>query len=209
MPSLPLLQRLTLDRVALRVSLSVAAALLACPAFAQDGQAPEKEKPKAAANKTADKPQRDKTPEIEASRFCANAARRSPKRASPGRRNSSAISTRRSSNGSSISKKRRRRVQEWVAKRDAMLKAASDNLVAIYAKMRPETAATQIAAMDDQMAAAILRKLKPGAAGAILNEMEAERASKLATFSRARRTRRRNLDAAASAAAFCWRSPCR
>jgi flagellar motility protein MotE (MotC chaperone) len=34
--------------------------------------------------------------------------------------------------------------------------------------------------MDDQMAAAILGKLKPGAAGAILNEMEAERASKLA-----------------------------
>ena len=30
------------------------------------------------------------------------------------------------------------------------------------------------------MAAAILGKLKPGAAGAILNEMEAERASKLA-----------------------------
>ena len=46
--------------------------------------------------------------------------------------------------------------------------------------MQPETAATQIAAMDDQMAAAILGKLKPGAAGAILNEMEAERASKLA-----------------------------
>ena len=46
--------------------------------------------------------------------------------------------------------------------------------------MQPETAAAQIAAMDDQMAAAILGKLKPGAAGAILNEMEAERASKLA-----------------------------
>ena len=71
-------------------------------------------------------------------------------------------------------------MQEWVAKRDAMLKAASDDLVAIYAKMQPETAATQIAAMDDQMAAAILAKLKPKAAGAILNEMEAERASKLA-----------------------------
>jgi flagellar motility protein MotE (MotC chaperone) len=71
-------------------------------------------------------------------------------------------------------------VQEWVAKRDAMLKAASDDLVAIYAKMQPETAATQIGAMDDQMAAAILAKLKPNAAGAILDEMEAERASKLA-----------------------------
>ena len=36
--------------------------------------------------------------------------------------------------------------------------------------------------MDDQMAAAILGKLKPSAAGAILDEMEAERASKLASF---------------------------
>jgi flagellar motility protein MotE (MotC chaperone) len=36
--------------------------------------------------------------------------------------------------------------------------------------------------MDDQMAAAILSKLKPSAAGAILDEMEAERASRLAAF---------------------------
>jgi flagellar motility protein MotE (MotC chaperone) len=60
--------------------------------------------------------------------------------------------------------------------------AANDNLVAIYAKMQPEAAAIQIAAMDDPMAAAILGKLKPGAAGAILNEMEAERASRLAVL---------------------------
>jgi flagellar motility protein MotE (MotC chaperone) len=46
--------------------------------------------------------------------------------------------------------------------------------------MTPEAAATQIAAMDDQMAAAVLSKLKAAAAGAILNEMEADRASKLA-----------------------------
>ena len=73
-------------------------------------------------------------------------------------------------------------MQEWVAKRDALLKAASDDLVAIYAKMQPENAAVQLSAMDDQMAAAILGKLKPSAAGAILDEMEAERASKLASF---------------------------
>jgi flagellar motility protein MotE (MotC chaperone) len=48
--------------------------------------------------------------------------------------------------------------------------------------MQPETAAVQLSAMDDQMAAAILAKLKPGVAGAILDEMEAERASKLASF---------------------------
>lgn len=70
-------------------------------------------------------------------------------------------------------------MQEWVAKREALLKAASDDVVAIYAKMQPESAALQISGMDDQTAAAILAKLKPSAAGAILGEMEAERASKL------------------------------
>jgi flagellar motility protein MotE (MotC chaperone) len=63
-----------------------------------------------------------------------------------------------------------------------MIKAASDDLVAIYARMQPENAAVQLSTMDDQMAAAILAKLKPSAAGAVLNEMDAERASKLASF---------------------------
>ena len=75
--------------------------------------------------------------------------------------------------------------RDWVAKREAMMKAASDDVVAIYAKMQPESAARQISTMDDRMAAAILGKLKPTAAGAILDEMEAERAS------RARRPDRR------------------
>jgi flagellar motility protein MotE (MotC chaperone) len=162
------------------MALSVAAVLLACPAFAQDGRPLEKEKPKAAANKTPDKAVVDKPPDVEASRFCANAA---PSIAEA----RIAWETRQLSELDAQVKQRladlekaEASVKEWVAKRDSSLKAASDNLVAIYAKMQPETAATQIAAMDDQMAAAILGKLKPGAAGAILNEMEAERASKLA-----------------------------
>jgi flagellar motility protein MotE (MotC chaperone) len=73
-------------------------------------------------------------------------------------------------------------IQEWVAKRDALVKAASDDLVAIYTRMQPERAAAQLSAMDDQMAAAIIGKLKPTAAGAILDEMEVERASKLESF---------------------------
>ena len=124
----------------------------------------------------------DKTAEIEASRFCANVV---PSIAEA----RIAWETKRLDELDAQVKQRladlekaEASVQEWVAKRDAALKAASDNLVAIYARMEPETAAAQIAAMDDQMAAAILGKLKPGAAGAILNEMEAERASKLAAF---------------------------
>jgi flagellar motility protein MotE (MotC chaperone) len=161
--------------------LSVAAALLAFPTFAQNGRAPEKEKPKAAADKSAEKAPADKAADIEASRFCTNAA---PSIAEA----RIAWETKRLAELDAQVKQRladlekaEASLQEWIAKRDAGLKSASDDLVAIYAKMQPETAATQIAAMDDQMAAAILGKLKAGAAGAILNEMEAERASKLAT----------------------------
>ncbi len=48
--------------------------------------------------------------------------------------------------------------------------------------MQPENAARQLSAMDEKVAAAILGKLKPAAAGAILDEMEAERASRLAAI---------------------------
>jgi flagellar motility protein MotE (MotC chaperone) len=151
--------------------LGAAGVLLIFPALAQDGRAPEREKPKAIVDKAAD---------VEASRFCANVA---PSIAEA----RIAWETRRLSELDAQVKQRladlekaEASVQGWVAKRDASLKAASENLVAIYARMQPETAATQIAAMDDEMAAAILGKLKASAAGAILNEMEAERASKLA-----------------------------
>src|ERR1700728_3540280 len=180
MPSASHSQRLTARFPRECVALSVTALLLACPAFAQDGRAPVKEKPKAAANKTPEKAAVDKPPDVEASRFCANAA---PSIAEA----RIAWETKQLSELDAQVKQRladlekaEASVKEWVAQRDTSLKAASDDLVAIYAKMQPETAATQIAAMDDSMAAAILGKLKPGAAGAILNEMEAERASRLA-----------------------------
>ncbi len=151
----------------------IAAALFACPASAQDGRTPESQKSKVSADKTA---------EIEASRYCANVA---PSIAEA----RIAWQTKRLSEIDAEVKQRlaelekaEASVQQWVAKREALLKAASDDLVAIYAKMQPESAATQISAMDDQTAAAILGKLKPSAAGAILDEMEAERASKLAAL---------------------------
>jgi flagellar motility protein MotE (MotC chaperone) len=172
MPAASLSQGRTTPSFGASILLSVAV-LLVRPAVAQDGRSPESQKSKAMADKAAD---------IEASRFCANAA---PSIAEA----RIAWETRRLSELDAQVKQRiadlekaEASVQEWVAKRDAILKAASDDLVAIYAKMQPETAATQIAAMDDSMAAAILGKLKPGAAGAILNEMEAERASRLAAF---------------------------
>ena len=150
-----------------------AGALCACPASAQDGRTPDGQKARSNAERTA---------EIDAGRFCSNVA---PSVAEA----RIAWQTRRLSELDAQVKQRladlekaEASVQEWVAKRDAVLKAASDDLVAIYARMQPERAAAQLSAMDDQMAAAILGKLKPSAAGAILDEMEAERASKLESF---------------------------
>jgi flagellar motility protein MotE (MotC chaperone) len=71
---------------------------------------------------------------------------------------------------------------EWVAKRELMMKAATDDVVAIYGKMDAESAAPQLAAMDDIVAAAVLAKLKPGAASAILAAMDADKAARLSTL---------------------------
>ena len=45
--------------------------------------------------------------------------------------------------------------------------------------MKPDAAASQFAAMDDAMAGAIIAKLPPQSASAILNEMEPARAAQL------------------------------
>lgn len=68
---------------------------------------------------------------------------------------------------------------DWMRKRDDALKQAEGGVVAIYARMRPDAAALQLAAMEDAMAAAILAKLSARVSSAILNEMEAGRAARL------------------------------
>jgi flagellar motility protein MotE (MotC chaperone) len=156
----------------------IVAALLASPAGAQDRRAPEAQKLKTAGEKTvADKPS-----ETDASRYCVNVA---PSVAEA----RIAWQTKRLSELDAQVKQRitdlekaEASAREWVAKREALLNAASDELTAIYARMQPESAARQLSIMDDRMAAAILGKLKPFAAGAILDEMEADRASKLAAI---------------------------
>jgi flagellar motility protein MotE (MotC chaperone) len=74
------------------------------------------------------------------------------------------------------------RARDWVSKRDALMKSASEDVVAIYAKMSAEAGAAQIATMDDAVAAGILSKLNPRVAGAILGEMDADKAAKLTTL---------------------------
>lgn len=68
---------------------------------------------------------------------------------------------------------------EWLRKRSDALKLATDNIVAIYAHMRPDAAALQIAAMDEAVAAAILAKLSARVASAVFNEMEVGQAARL------------------------------
>jgi flagellar motility protein MotE (MotC chaperone) len=67
----------------------------------------------------------------------------------------------------------------WLAKRDAELKKAEAGLVDIYAKMRPDAAAQQLALLDRETAASILRQLRARSASAILNEMEKTPAAQL------------------------------
>ena len=72
-------------------------------------------------------------------------------------------------------------LKAWLDRREQVNREARENLVGIYAKMRPETAAAQISLLSDETAAAVLAALTPRQASAIFNEMsQPERAAKLA-----------------------------
>lgn len=75
---------------------------------------------------------------------------------------------------------KRAEYEEWLKRRNAFLAKADEAVVALYAKMRPDAAAPQLATMPEDAAAAILTKLNARAASAILAEMEAARAANLA-----------------------------
>ena len=66
---------------------------------------------------------------------------------------------------------RRAEVEAWLGKRDAFLARARDQLVAIYAGMRPDAAAERLSLLDDALAAGIIMKLTPKEAALVLNEM--------------------------------------
>ncbi|WP_201759720.1 MotE family protein [Bradyrhizobium sp. AC87j1] len=70
--------------------------------------------------------------------------------------------------------------EKWMALRDDFLKKAEASVVEIYSRMKPEAAATQIAGMADETAAAVLAKLSPRNSSAIFNEMDTARAAHLA-----------------------------
>jgi flagellar motility protein MotE (MotC chaperone) len=75
---------------------------------------------------------------------------------------------------------KRAEYEKWMALREEFLKKAEASMVEIYSRMRPEAAATHIAGMSDETAAAVLAKLSPRNSSAIFNEMDSARASHLA-----------------------------
>ena len=73
-------------------------------------------------------------------------------------------------------------VKGWVTRRDEFVARAEDKLVKIYSRMRPESAALQLAAMDEATAAAIMLNLDTRIAGLILNDMGPAQAARLSTI---------------------------
>lgn len=77
---------------------------------------------------------------------------------------------------------KRAEVQTWMAERQAFLDSTDQVVLGIYATMKPDAAAAQLAGLDKEAAAALLARLKPRQAGAILSEMPTKVASDLTDF---------------------------
>jgi flagellar motility protein MotE (MotC chaperone) len=72
--------------------------------------------------------------------------------------------------------------QAWLKRRDEFIEKAEGSLVKLYAKIKPDAAAPQLAAMDEEAAAALLLKLSPKASSAILDQMDSGKAARLASI---------------------------
>ena len=73
-------------------------------------------------------------------------------------------------------------IEGWIKKREAFMALAEERLVGIYSKMRADAASAQIKQLGPITAAALLMKLKPRVSSAILNEMPAADAARLASL---------------------------
>ena len=70
--------------------------------------------------------------------------------------------------------------ESWLKRRDNFVAKATDGVVEIYSKMKPDGAAPQLTDMPPDLAAAILMKLEPKQSSLILSEMDAKVAAGLA-----------------------------
>ncbi len=69
--------------------------------------------------------------------------------------------------------------QQWLKRRDEFVSKATAGLVDLYTKMKPDAAALQLAAIDEEAAAALLMRLSPRSSSAILNQMDSAKAARL------------------------------
>ncbi len=67
----------------------------------------------------------------------------------------------------------------WLERRNEFMKKAEQSLVELYTKVKPDAAAAQIAAMDEEAASALLIKLSTKKSSAILDEMPPEKAARI------------------------------
>ena len=69
--------------------------------------------------------------------------------------------------------------QKWMARRDEFSRKAQSTITDIYAKMKPDAAAPQLSALDEETAAAVLVKLSPKISSALMAEMDPKKAARL------------------------------
>ena len=74
---------------------------------------------------------------------------------------------------------RRNEYEDWLKRRNDFLKVAEDSLGDLYTIMAADAAAEQLALIRPEIASAIVMRLAPRVSGAILAEMEAEKAAML------------------------------
>jgi len=72
--------------------------------------------------------------------------------------------------------------QIWLARRDEFSQKAQVAITDIYAKMKPDAAAQQLMALDDETAAAVITKLNPRIASALMAEMDPKQAARLTSI---------------------------
>jgi flagellar motility protein MotE (MotC chaperone) len=72
--------------------------------------------------------------------------------------------------------------QAWLKRRDDFINKVEDSLVKLYTKIKPDAAAPQLSAMEEEAAAALLMRLSAKTSGAILDQMEAAKAARLVSI---------------------------
>ena len=74
---------------------------------------------------------------------------------------------------------KRAEYEKWMRLREDFMDQANEQVVKIYARMRPDAAAERLTELTPELAAAIMMKLEVKQSGLIFNEMERSAAAKL------------------------------